>query len=235
MPLRDLLKSKDKTNEDAESEPYGPRSPQASEFKFMRTDTHTQEYIEPPDFDDPVRDSSANEGASETKGHRFSLLRGGRSRSNSNASSTSQNTEKSKERSPNPKRLSQRLGLKRETSSTSVPQNLPEITDDQSVPGAAEGQWEQRATMLARENEKNRSRPITPVGKNMPDVESMKIGTKKASSVISTGEADDNIQEAIRLHESGDLVNATRMFGRLADPNGENNALSQVLYGLALR
>ena len=25
------------------------------------------------------------------------------------------------------------------------------------------------------------------------------------------------------------------MFGRLADPHGENNALSQVLYGLALR
>ena len=25
------------------------------------------------------------------------------------------------------------------------------------------------------------------------------------------------------------------MFGRLADPKGENNALSQVLYGLALR
>lgn len=25
------------------------------------------------------------------------------------------------------------------------------------------------------------------------------------------------------------------MFGKLADPNGANNALSQVLYGLALR
>jgi hypothetical protein len=32
-----------------------------------------------------------------------------------------------------------------------------------------------------------------------------------------------------------DLVNSTAMFGRLADPDGENNALSQVLYGLALR
>ena len=32
-----------------------------------------------------------------------------------------------------------------------------------------------------------------------------------------------------------DLTNSTKMFGRLADPNGENNALSQVLYGLALR
>ena len=32
-----------------------------------------------------------------------------------------------------------------------------------------------------------------------------------------------------------DLTSSTKMFGRLADPNGENNALSQVLYGLALR
>lgn len=32
-----------------------------------------------------------------------------------------------------------------------------------------------------------------------------------------------------------DLETSTRMFGRLADPNGADNALSQVLYGLALR
>jgi hypothetical protein len=32
-----------------------------------------------------------------------------------------------------------------------------------------------------------------------------------------------------------ELVKSTTMFGRLADPDGENNALSQVLYGLALR
>lgn len=31
------------------------------------------------------------------------------------------------------------------------------------------------------------------------------------------------------------LEQSTEMFGRLADPNGANNALSQVLYGLALR
>jgi hypothetical protein len=32
-----------------------------------------------------------------------------------------------------------------------------------------------------------------------------------------------------------DLENSTAMFGRLADPEGSNNALSQVLFGLALR
>ena len=63
----------------------------------------------------------------------------------------------------------------------------------------------------------------------------------------------DDIQKAIQLHEQGgseyskatagsldklslaDLAQSTAMFGRLADPDGENNALSQVLYGLALR
>ena len=32
-----------------------------------------------------------------------------------------------------------------------------------------------------------------------------------------------------------DLTASTEMFGRLASPNGQNNALAQVLYGLALR
>lgn len=34
---------------------------------------------------------------------------------------------------------------------------------------------------------------------------------------------------------STELEKATEMFGVLADPNGANNALGQVLYGLALR
>lgn len=62
-----------------------------------------------------------------------------------------------------------------------------------------------------------------------------------------------NVQEAIRLHEAGgkrdlptwpldhadimetELEKSTEMFRRLAEPTGANNALSQVLYGLALR
>lgn len=32
-----------------------------------------------------------------------------------------------------------------------------------------------------------------------------------------------------------DLERSTLMFSQLADPNGHNNPLSQVLYGLALR
>lgn len=48
---------------------------------------------------------------------------------------------------------------------------------------------------------------------------------------VSSAKGDENIQEAIRLHESGDLVNSTAMFGRLAD----GNAMAQIMFGLALR
>lgn len=47
--------------------------------------------------------------------------------------------------------------------------------------------------------------------------------------------AQESIQEAIRLHEACEYRRSTAMFGRLADPAGPNNPLSQVLYGLALR
>jgi hypothetical protein len=113
-----------------------------------------------------------------------------------------------------------------------VPQNLPEIRDGQDEDGDA---WEQRATILARENERNRSAPATPVREDMPDLGALGLGKGNEGGIVSSKNTDDNIQEAIRLHEAGELVKATRMFGRLADPNGENNALSQVLYGLALR
>jgi hypothetical protein len=59
---------------------------------------------------------------------------------------------------------------------------------------------------------------------------------REASAAKARGQAiDSDIQEAIRLHEEGSLDESTRMFGRLADPDGANNPLSQVLYGLALR
>ena len=88
---------------------------------------------------------------------------------------------------------------------------------------------------MARENEKVRSRPGTPVNEDMPDVGGMKLAEAKERGIVASKSTDDNIQKAIRLHEAGELEEATRMFGRLADPNGENNALSQVLYALALR
>jgi len=44
-----------------------------------------------------------------------------------------------------------------------------------------------------------------------------------------------NIYTDVVLRWYTDLARSTQMFGTLADPDGANNALSQVLYGLALR
>jgi hypothetical protein len=127
-----------------------------------------------------------------------------------------------------------------------VPQDLPEIVmppgGDEDKEGT-ESQWEKRATLLARENEKNRSRPGTPVhGSAPPVIPQLRLGDSSSddsrapqSKAVSSKEIDEDIQEAIRLHEEGKLAESTALFGRLADPKGANNPLSQVLYGLALR
>ncbi|KAI1344627.1 HCP-like protein [Xylariaceae sp. FL0016] len=61
------------------------------------------------------------------------------------------------------------------------------------------------------------------------------VGTATAQGVVSSQKTDADIQEAIRLHEDGELERSTALFGQLADPGGANNPLSQVLFGLALR
>jgi hypothetical protein len=248
MPLRGLLKKKDKLTEDdapvAEAAHDVPDD--GPVFTFMRTDTHTQEIISPPTFSSAESSSppSFADGNTESRTSRLFKRRNRSSSVASAASVSSRASSQSKPKSPNSKTLSQRLHLKRsETRSASVPNDLPKITigaDGDGESGAgAESQWEKRATMLAKKNEEQRSRPNTPVGSvaGLYSFKDMKLEGIPAheKGVVSTKQVDDNIQEAIKLHESGDLANSTRMFGRLADPNGENNALSQVLYGLALR
>jgi len=239
MPFKDLLKKKDKSEVDMPAEEEQPV------FTFMRTDTHTQEIISPPSFSGDVSPSYVD-GNTESRPSRLFKGRPRSTSATSNASGSSRASQKSKSDSPKTKRLSQRLHLRRsEASSASVPDDLPEIQvsdDGQDTGVGIESQWEKRATILARKNEESRSRPTTPVGRSTAGLESFQdmtisgsSGKEKEKGVVSTKYVDDNIQEAIRLHEAGELETSTRMFGRLADPNGENNALSQVLYGLALR
>jgi hypothetical protein len=99
----------------------------------------------------------------------------------------------------------------RSSVSINIPQDLPQVND---ADPDREAQWEKRATVLVG----------NPIDSSFP-------ATQSASFVVH----DENIQEAIRLHEAGEYERSTAMFGRLADPQGPNNALSQVLYGLALR
>ncbi|KAI1736536.1 HCP-like protein [Xylaria scruposa] len=161
------------------------------------------------------------------------------------------------------RRLSHRLGLARHTPRTSeyvpdnLPENLPQINittsndpttaETKEAKETREQQWEKRATILATTNEerqRSRSRSVSASpSPSYTDLSSYNnangaIDTsppRGSSGLVSSKEIDQDIQEAIRLHEEGDLERSTQLFGRLADPYGANNPLSQVLYGLALR
>lgn len=250
-----FLKKKERQNSDASEASARPKtatSPQqpVPEFTFMRTTTNTQEVITPPAF--------PGDGTTEEVRGRFARL-GFKSRLRSHSDSDGKDaTPKSPPTSPPAKldvervrpsaarRLSHRLGLKRELSSANIPESLPAIPTSADAEHT-EGEWEKRATILARSNEisRSQSRHESPSrcesGMNKGIGHAMGLGIKSSEvigskeGIVGNPKVDDNIQEAIRLHEEGSLEQATRMFGRLADPGGQNNALSQVLYGLALR
>ncbi|KAK4240678.1 hypothetical protein C8A03DRAFT_41790 [Achaetomium macrosporum] len=235
MGLRDKLRKKHDSDDEGSARPLPP------EFTFIRTDTHSAEVIHPPSAGPDGGHGqflSADPKSPDSSKPRRSLdvFRSSRSRS----------TSESSHRSSGARRLSQRLHLSRSPASSEVvPQDLPEIVappDGEEDQDGTESQWEKRATMLARENEKHRSRPGTPVhGSAPPVIPQLRLdGTSDGSSgpqgkVASSKAIDDDIQEAIKLHEAGKLEESTALFARLADPKGANNPLSQVLYGLALR
>lgn len=169
-----------------------------------------------------------------------------------NSSTSSRNGAEKASTSKPSRRLTQKLHLSRApASSENVPANLPEIIIPQDGPDAdrdgTESQWERRATILAKTAGENeavyRSRPHTPtdgeVGEKAPlsrEFAGLQIqGNSEAKPVASSPAIDADIQQAIRLHEEGELEKSTTLFAKLADPNGANNPLSQVLYGLALR
>ncbi|KAK4985558.1 hypothetical protein LTR50_005894 [Elasticomyces elasticus] len=246
----------------AASQPTGPDPP---EFTFLRTTTTTQEIIAPPSFpgDTPPHSNTATPTPSSgpeaaqlhvaKRPHIFRRISSAAHGAGTARAAPSAEAEASGKDSPvrlmGERRLSHRLHLtarSRTSSSSSVsqhlPENLPEAPDAVMAVGARgsgggarvekeveekkEAEWEKRATILAMGN------PLMKVEK-----EKVGHGRGRGSSVSDKG-GDENIQEAIRLHERGepgDLERSTAMFGRLADPRGANNALSQVLYGLALR
>ncbi|KAK6342909.1 hypothetical protein TWF718_008289 [Orbilia javanica] len=102
-------------------------------------------------------------------------------------------------------------------SSEHVPADLISPTAEGSK-GEQEDKWEWRASQLGLGGAGGGTTP-----------------TRERSRSFSDQGTDKDIQEAIRLHEAGDLENSTKLFRQLADPQGANNPLSQVLYGLALR
>jgi len=227
MTLKDLLHKKNKIQEDA-APPPEPSPPANPEFTFMRTDTNTQELIRPPTFSDcpPAPKSDENHLS-----NHFSRLR-----SSSNTSTSSRTSIKGE------KRRSLGLHFRSHSRSSSresanVPTDLPEIQDIAVHNEEKQAQWEERATILARGNSiaQPPSRNAPPRLPSAPTEHPAHLGdnSKRPEGVrrISDAKGDETIQEAIRLHEAGDLVQSTAMFGRLAD----TNAMAQILYGLALR
>ncbi|KAL4890605.1 hypothetical protein BDV59DRAFT_92077 [Aspergillus ambiguus] len=212
MPLRDLLHKKDSLSE---------TPPAVPDIKFIRSDTVSHEIITPPTYahdPDPDHDHSP----------RRSLNPFHRSRSPSESSPR------------RGRRLSHLLHLERSrspsasaasTSSVNIPADLPQVSGAGADAQDQESQWEKRATMLVQQNP-NWNLPASPGAGGSGGGGGR---SRSRSSSVGDAEKDLDIQEAIRLHEVGELEKSTDMFRRLADPHGANNALSQVLYGLALR
>ncbi|OBT42993.1 hypothetical protein VE00_07201 [Pseudogymnoascus sp. WSF 3629] len=243
MPLADLLKRKDKEKEKRPSSPVS--SPSNPEFAFHRPTSP------PPDYTNTSTNPPTPSPPPEPRRNRLSLSPFSRPRANSATSSNSASfTTAADPENRTRRRLSARLHLRRDVSSSNIPTDLPAIDvasdaaegDDQTE---RERQWEKRATLLARSNgaiirsasgspERGVGSLLATAGVGMGQTLGQEL-RRESVGVVGDKRADDNIQEAIRLHEEGSLEEATRMFGRLADPGGENNALSQVLYGLALR
>ena len=150
MPLKDLLKKKDKLREDIPPTEDAPPSQSPPDFTFMRSDTNTQELIQPPTFgEENATQPPPNERHTSKLVSRF--------RSSSNASTTSNKGEK---------RLSQRLHLRSasRTSSISsiVPPDLPTIEDGADGSEDKEARWEERATILAQGNPNMNHSPALP-------------------------------------------------------------------------
>lgn len=244
MTLKHLVRKKEEIKEDVTPSVVSPPEPDpiAEGFTFLRSDTNTQELINPPSFDSEVAKPIPHKNEHRLSSH-FSRLR-----SSSNASTLSAHAKTSPK---SEKRLSQRLHLNRSrtpsSSSVNVPMDLPDIQDVAVQGEEKQAQWEERATILAKGNPNNR--PVSldgqPKGSTSeqkfyqdrfpqetpPDPEeglSVRPGMTRS---VSSAKGDENIQEAIRLHELGDLVNSTAMFGRLAN----SNAMAQIMFGLALR
>ncbi|WPG97830.1 Hypothetical protein R9X50_00061100 [Acrodontium crateriforme] len=251
--LKDILKKKEKVAGEHIPENELLTSP-PPQIRILRTTTESEEVVEAPDYPDAPNDTpSTRERKRLTLGFRKS----------SNASFTKDSTAIQEHDSTlsSPVKSERRFSdmfhrhgrTSRSTSQSSsafLPEELPAAPTSITAGADAkdgeivekdtqeqrEAQWEKRATILAQNN------PLREVEQQQAGQEeetraqhAQRKRSRNHSPSISNARGDNNIQEAIRLHEIGELTLSTAMFGRLADPKGENIALAQVLYGLALR
>lgn len=238
MPFKDLLHGMEKK---ASAVP----TIEVPNIKFIRSDTTSEETIAPPlsgDDDGRYKENSntANQPTDSPRHRRprrsisSLLLRTPQSPTTDPSPPTSPGqTRREKQLS----HLLDRTFRSQSSLSVNIPLDLPEIDLNNADAQEREAQWERRATALVQGNLQLASprRSLSASAGNR-GLETPQFASRRSSqNPIDESEIDVDIREAIRLHEAGDFANSTRMFGKLADPNGANNALSQVLYGLALR
>ncbi|EZG02987.1 hypothetical protein H106_06516 [Trichophyton rubrum CBS 735.88] len=211
MPLIRLHKKSDKDAADM-NHPQ-TRTSEAPEFRIIRSDTYTEETIDAPPFQ-----TVESPGTSPRKSFGFF-------RRSIDSGRSSQDSHSPRE-SRFPRLHIGRRSRSGSSSSVNIPDNLPEVGDTVDEE-EREAQWEKRATILVQGGSHS----------SAPSLGVQQGNRSRSSSVgkVNDPEGDETIQEAIRLHEAGDLEKSTHIFGKLADPQGQNNALSQVLFGLALR
>ncbi|RKF78516.1 putative protein dsf2 [Golovinomyces cichoracearum] len=228
MPLRSILKKSERAKKSPEKETV------ITPILFMRSDTKTEEIIYPPSYPDHEESKRSKNGKNKEKKSKRLLGRWcsvPRTPSESRKSSL-----RLRPNIPVFEKISRHLHRK-SRASDKVPENLPdiEIIADQVERRVEKrineirAQWEKRATILAKKNEESTAKYLS-----INDDRHAKE-LRMAREMHEANSANDNIIEAIRLHEAGELHASTMMFGRLAEFQNENNTLSQVLYGLSLR
>lgn len=154
MPLRDLLHKKDKID-NHQTAPLPDPSP-SQEFRFVRTDTHTEEDINPPAYEG---DYDSQHGDSLQSPKRRSFFRRSHSPSSSDVSP---HREKGERRISNLLHLDRSISRSSSTTSVNVPADLPQIENDPGNEQEREAQWEKRATTLIQGNLRLASSPGQP-------------------------------------------------------------------------
>lgn len=188
MPLKDLLKRRDKIKEDGENKQASIPQQSPTEFTFMRSDSNTQEQIQPPSFpEEDAPPSSSHEHHSSKLVSRF--------RSSSNASTTSKASSKGE------KRLSHRLHLRSASRASSfssiIPEDLPLIEDGAIGSEDKEAEWEERATILAKENAITHH--PTPITRENPGMGSRDGGESRPQITRSISDAKGDVRVGARI------------------------------------
>lgn len=200
MPLRDILKKRDKIKEDGTDSQASTAVLPPTEFVIMRSDTNTQELIQPPSF--------AEEDAPPIPSHEsHSSKIASRFRSSSTASTTSKASSKGE------KRLSQRLHLRSASRASSfssiIPEDLPSIEDGAIGSEEKEAKWEERATILAKGNA-NMNQPTA--------VKTENVGLSCHGSSGSRPQISRSISDAKGDVRVGTMLAGNELMSRLRKP-----------------